>query len=42
MLIDLGVVHLICNLIDKETQKRIKEEGLLVAVACLLGGNTDS
>lgn len=42
MLIDLGVVHLICNLIDKESQKRIKEEGLLVAVACLLGGNHDS
>lgn len=41
MLIELGVINLICNLISYETKRSILEEGLLVAVACLLGGNYD-
>ena len=42
MLIELGVINLICDLIAYEKKRVIKEEGLLVAVACLLGGNEDS
>lgn len=39
MLIDLDVISLICDLIAYEPKRIIKEEGLLVAVALLLGGN---
>jgi hypothetical protein len=39
MLTNLGVVPLLCNLIAFEAKKTIKEEALLVAIACLLGGN---
>lgn len=42
MLIELGVINLVCDLIAYEKKRVIKEEGLLVAVACLLGGNEDS
>lgn len=39
MLIELDVINLICDLIALERKRNIKEEGLLVAVALLLGGN---
>jgi hypothetical protein len=39
MLIELGVVNLICDLIAFEKKLAIKEEAMLVAVAMLLGGN---
>ena len=39
MLIELGVIKLLCNLIAYEETRAIKEEALLVAIACLLGGN---
>jgi len=39
MLNDLKVIPLLCNLIAFEKARTIKEEGLLVAVACMLGGN---
>lgn len=39
MLINLGVIKLLCNLIAFEETRTIKEEALLVAIACLLGGN---
>jgi hypothetical protein len=42
MLIELGVIKLICNLIAFEGKRAIKEEALLVAIACLLGGNLGS
>lgn len=42
MLIELDVINLICDLIAVEPKRVIKEEGLLVAVALLLGGNEDS
>lgn len=42
MLTELGVIPLCCNLIAYETKKSIKEEALLVAIACLLGGNLSS
>ena len=42
MLIDLGVIDLVCDLIAEEEKRVIKEEGLLVAVALLLGGNEDA
>jgi len=42
MLIDLGVIDLVCDLIAVEEKRVIKEEGLLVAVALLLGGNEDA
>jgi hypothetical protein len=42
MLIDLGVIRLICNLIAYEQKRSIKEEAILVAIACLLGGNYSS
>lgn len=42
MLIDLGVVDLVCDLISFEQKLAIKEEALLVCVAILLGGNYES
>ena len=42
MLIELGVVKLLCNLIAFESKRAIKEEALLVSIACLLGGNYDT
>lgn len=42
MLIELEVINLICDLIAYEEKRNIKEEGLLVAVALLLGGNVES
>ena len=42
MLIGLGVIRLLCRLIAYEETRAIKEEALLVAIACLLGGNPDS
>ena len=42
MLTELGVIPLCCNLIAYESKKSIKEEALLVAIACLLGGNFSS
>jgi hypothetical protein len=42
MLIGLGVINLLCNLIAYENMRRIKEEALQVAIACLLGGNQNS
>lgn len=42
MLIGLNIIDLICDLIAFEEKRNIKEEGLLVAVALLLGGNVDS
>lgn len=41
MLISLGVIRLLCNLIAYEETRAIKEEALLVAIACLLGGNPE-
>ena len=41
-LLELGVVDLICNLIAYETKRTIQEQALLVAVACLLGGNPEA
>lgn len=42
MLIGLDVINLICDLIALEEKRNIKEEGLLVAIALLLGGNEES
>ena len=42
MLIELGVIKLLCNLIAFEGKRAIKEEALLVGIACLLGGNMGS
>ena len=42
MLIDLGVVKLLCNLIAYESKLTIMEEAMLVSIACLLGGNYDT
>ena len=42
MLIDLGVIHLLCDLIAFDEKRLIKEEALLVGIACLLGGNEKS
>jgi hypothetical protein len=42
MLIELDVVKLLCNLIAYEQKLKIKEEGLLVSIACLLGGNYET
>lgn len=42
MLIDLGVVDLICDLIAYEQKLAIKEEAIYVSVAILLGGNNAS
>ena len=42
MLIGLGVIRLLCRLIAYEETRAIKEEAILVAIACLLGGNPDS
>jgi hypothetical protein len=42
MLIELDVINLICDLIALESKRNIKEEGLLVSVALLLGGNRES
>ena len=39
LLKELGVVKLLCNILAKETKRRIKEEALLVAIACTIGGN---
>ena len=41
-LLELGVVDLLCNLIGYEKTRTIQEQALLVAVACLLGGNLDA
>jgi len=41
-LIELGTVDLICNLIAYDEKRTIKEEAILVGIACLLGGNTKS
>jgi hypothetical protein len=38
MLMDLGVVKLLCNLISYEPSLVIKENAVLVAAAILLGG----
>jgi len=38
MLIDLGVVKLLCNLISYEPSLAIKENAVLVSAAILLGG----
>jgi hypothetical protein len=38
MLIDLGVVKLLCNLISLEPSLAIKENAILVSAAILLGG----
>ena len=38
MLINLGVVNLLCNLIAYEPSLAIKENAVLVAAAILLGG----
>lgn len=35
----MNVVTLLCRIISQEVRRDIKEEGLLVCVACLLGGN---
>ena len=42
MLNGLGVVDLLCRIIEKETKRQILEEALLVAIAVLLGGNKTS
>jgi hypothetical protein len=42
MLNSLGVVKLLANLIAYEPKRTIKEEALLVAIACLLGGNPET
>jgi hypothetical protein len=42
MLINLSVVKLLCNLIAYESKLTIKEEALLVSIACLLGGNYET
>ena len=42
MLQRLGVIHLLCDLIAYDEKRLIKEEALLVAIACLLGGNPGS
>jgi hypothetical protein len=39
MLCKMNVVTLLCRIISQEVRRDIKEEGLLVCVACLLGGN---
>ena len=39
MLIELGVVKLICRVIAYENLRSIREEALLTAIAVLLGGN---
>lgn len=41
-LLELGVVDLLCNLIAHAATRTIQEQALLVAVACLLGGNVDA
>jgi len=42
MLNSLGVVKLLANLIAFEPKRSIKEEALLVAIACLLNGNFET
>ena len=42
MLNDLGVVTLLCRVIAKEPKRAILEEAFLVAIAVLLGGNSQS
>jgi hypothetical protein len=42
MLIGLGVVDLLCDLVAYDEKRTIKEEALLVGIACLLGGNERS
>jgi hypothetical protein len=39
MLVDHGVVKLVCNVIASEESHEIIEEASLVGIACLLGGN---
>jgi hypothetical protein len=39
MLLELGIVKLICDLIANEPKLAIKEEAIRVAGAILLGGN---
>jgi len=39
LLKELGVVNLLCNILAKESKRVIKEEALLVAIACTIGGN---
>ena len=39
MVIDFGVIHLLCDLIAFNENRQIKEEALCVSIACLLGGN---
>lgn len=41
LLKELGVVNLLCNILAKETKRTIREEALLVAIACTIGGNED-
>ena len=42
VLIGLGIVDLLCNLIAYDEKRTIKEEAILVGIACLLGGNYKS
>lgn len=39
MLCKMNVVTLLCRIISQEVRRDIKEEGLLVCVGLLLGGN---
>lgn len=42
MLNELELATLLCRLIARETSREIREEAFLVAIALLLGGNTES
>ena len=42
MLLNLGIVKLICDLIANEPKLAIREEAIRVAAAILLGGNSES
>ena len=42
MLNSLSVVGLLCRIITKETKRAILEEALLVAIAVLIGGHSES